>query len=432
MAKISIINTNSAMRKLKRFVKLGVAAAAIYGAVWTAPKIANQYNLSSNRTEIQKRVENRDYEGALELDKKLRNIGFFIPYTGEKERILVMDSIKSRKTKELEEAVTGNDYSLASQLLGQFKGQEFFSVEDIRNLEAKVQGISPQSLMKQAESAVEPAKQLDFYLLAEREFGKSKEQEPTLRTKIISVSLKDIEDAYYRKMAGEAFQKIDRLAKYLEPKNDSQTQVRSEDIDRLFDTSNIFMRQVLLEGNPRLDQAKEYLTKVDSLAGLLGVKDRTQRVRALAQIAIKQTETGIGEKRQYQASDVTDLDRIAELSQVYSPETFGEIVELYLTAQAKVQKDPLLTKSFLDSGLMQVELLPVERQREFKTRIADGYIGLARTISDTARKDAYLMLQTARGLYFDSGLKQEDKKITELDSFVHSNFGSKSESKLKN
>jgi hypothetical protein len=286
--------------------------------------------------------------------------------------------------------------------------------------------------MKQAESAVEPAKQLDFYLLAEREFGKSKEQEPTLRTKIISVSLKDIEDAYYRKMAGEAFQKIDRLAKYLEPKNDSQTQVRSEDIDRLFDTSNIFMRQVLLEGNPRLDQAKEYLTKVDSLAGLLGVKDRTQRVRALAQIAIKQTETGIGEKRQYQASDVTDLDRIAELSQVYSPETFGEIVELYLTAQAKVQKDPLLTKSFLDSGLMQVELLPVERQREFKTRIADGYIGLARTISDTARKDAYLMLQTARGLYFDSGLKQEDKKITELDSFVHSNFGSKSESKLKN
>ncbi len=431
MAKISIINRNSTMRKVKRFIKLGIAAAVIYGAVWTAPKITNQYNLSSNRAEITKRVNARDYGGALELDKKLRNIGFFIPYTAEKQKILVSDSIRTRKTTELEEAVKGYDYDSVSKLLTQFKGEEFFSADDIKKFEERVQEISPRSLMKQAESADEPSKQVELYETAQREFGKSGEQEPTLRGKLITASLRDIGVSYDKKEL-TALNKIDRLANYLKAQKETSTQIGSEEIDRLFDTSNIFMRQALLEGTPRLDQAKEYLAKIDSLAGLLGIKDKEQRVRALAQLAIKQTETGIGSKIQYQASDVIDLDRIAELSQTYSPESLGNIVELYLVAQGKVQKDPLLTKNFLDSGLIQAELLPAERQREVKTRIADSYVGLARTISDTARKDAYLMLQTARGLYFDAGLKQEDKKITELDSLVHSNFGNKTESEAKN
>ena len=98
-------------------------------------------------------------------------------------------------------------------------------------------------------------------------------------------------------------------------------------------------------------------------------------------------------------------------------------------AQGKVQTDPLLTKNFLDSGLMQVALLPVEKQREIKTRIAEGYVGLARLVRHTAKIDAYLILQTARGLYSNSGIGKEDKRIGDINAIIHSSFGNKKEIK---
>jgi len=464
MAKISIINRNSAMKKIKRFAKLGVAAATIYGAVWTAPKVVNQYNLSSNRAEITKQVNDRDYEGALKRFEQISEIGFIVPKTLERERSSLFEAIRVRKTNELEELIRrflakedyelhrllqfeetrgydyeetrslakgyNYDYSSALNFLAQFKNEDFFSAEDLKNLEAKVQEISPKGLMKQAENTDDLSRQISLYILAERGFEKEGEQEPTLRGKLINVSLIDIASAYEIGEVGTVFSKVNRLVNYLESKKNDPAQVGNEETgvltDIFFDASNGFIGRGLIEGRLGLSLARDYLAQINSLARLLDVKDREQKVRTLAQLTVKQVGALIKDKNyQYHEVDVLDLDILSELSQGYSPESFGDVVELYLVPQGKIQKNSLLTKSFLDSGLMQSELLPVERQKKIRMRIADGYVGLARTISDTARKDAYLMLQTARGLYFDSGLKQEDKRISDLDSFVHRNFGNK-------
>jgi hypothetical protein len=53
-----------------------------------------------------------------------------------------------------------------------------------------------------------------------------------------------------------------------------------------------------------------------------------------------------------------------------------------------------------------------------RLNIGEGYIELAKKTSESSKKNAYLLLQNAKGLYLDTGLGREDKRMRELDNLA--------------
>ena len=423
MVKASVINGRSIARKLVTLVHLGMAAAAIYGTSWVAPRAINQYRLDSQMAAISKTVDAGDYDGALKSFERVSGEKFLFPNDLKEERAALFKHIRTNKMTELEGMVKASSYVSASKFLAQLRGQEFFSTSDISNLEASVSSVSPKNIIKQADEKIMlPANQVQLYLLAERELGKAGEQDPTLRTKIASASLKDIGVSYGEKKSRDSYIKIDRLNAYLKSKKDSGTQVGTEELNAFFDASGTFMTKVVLDGKAdQLGRVKDYLAKVDSLAVSMGIADREQRIGTLAQSAIKQTVVEMGSQKQYQADDIARLDSVVELSQLYSPRNLTDAIDLYLVAH-RTQKDATLASGLLDCGLMHTELLPTDRQKEVRIKFADAYSNLARQTNGVTRSGSYMAMQTARRLYLDSGLPKTDKRLGEVDGFIRSNL----------
>src|SRR3989344_5868928 len=423
MAKLNIINKDSIIRRLRRYALLGLAATTIYGAIWATPRAINQYVLNSSMDKLKILIQQRasydeirmvDYEEALKRIRKIEEKKFLSPKSAEKKINILYDSIREREIYHINYLVENDkNHQEAVEELKKYKKQGIFSPEDVKKLEAKIEEISPESLVKRGDNANNANFKEDFYSGAEFSFeSEGKIIPPDLERKIVDASFESIYLDYNAKDIDAVFGRLGKIADRVKGKDVTQL-VNDADIDTLFINSNLFMEEYLKGRDGDIGKTATYLSQMNYVAKVLKVKNGERRIRNLALIVTNDSYRRIKGGGDFNENHVSYLDTVLSLDRTYGPGNDRDIIELYLIAEGKVKGNPNVAKKFLDAALFHSESLSENEKEGLHLRIADGYVKLVRSELENPQgnidiKNLYFMLKVAGGLYLDAGKMDSD------------------------
>src|SRR3989344_2335242 len=351
MPKISIINKANVWRKLKRHLRLGLGAAMVYGAIWVTPRVINQYNLSSNRANIFQLVNEEKYREALDEFEELADKKLITRKPLQEQRESLIREIRLSESDRLNKLLSGKDYTGASELFSSFTNEGFFSEGTLLTLEARVQRIHPDKLIEEATTEEDSNKQFTLYRAAERELNDMGEKRPELRDKFVEASLRALQQVYEAKDINQVLAKVNSLIEYIGAQSPD---LQDAEESAFFESSGRFLHGILsaeIEGE--LVRVKGYLDRINTLSQSLGIKDREERMKGLAEYVRNYTIDKGG-------LSLGLLDNTLDIIRNYDPDAQKSIIDIYLNAEEKVKENIVLSRSFLDSAAMNAESLPEE------------------------------------------------------------------------
>jgi len=420
MAKITIVNKKTVARKAARILGLGLAAAVIYGGIWSAPRLINQAGLEDYRIALERIVEGRGYDEALELfERKVGQMKFIISGTIEKEKTNFYDTVRARKRREIQTLVTFDDYEGSLSLLQEFKKEPYFTQKNIDVLQAEVDTINPANLLERAKLAINPNSKRVLSEKVEKAFKLSGEPLDEVRNLWIEASLEDAIENYTGILYPNHGVVIGSI-NFLKERPDFHPVVDRELWNSFYWASKEYLFTKFKSDTPGKSTVS-FLDYFIEITNLLEIPNTREQVSGMINMYIDYCNDEINR--------ITELDEIAPLlnyaikiSLKYALYREPEIIDMYLTAYEVLPPTEdrpesfEISKNLLDNALIYSSLLSDQAESEIKLKIADDYAILAEKWLNPVQ--AYSLSQIARGIYYEEGIKKDDERIKKLDEIL--------------
>ena len=124
---------------------------------------------------------------------------------------------------------------------------------------------------------------------------------------------------------------------------------------------------------------------------------------------------------QIKANKITDYNKLSQITflkdraKEYGKDRKSTIIELYFLAE-KSSNQPEVRKRMLDDTLLIAGTLSQKEKAPLMRKIADSHIGFVREYIDTIDRDElYQMVQVAKGVYLNAGVKRNSEIFNNLN-----------------
>jgi hypothetical protein len=418
---------------IRNLVLGGIAAAAVYfsPAIYENwGKAVNSCDESVLTNKLIELIERKDYPAAVKMYSKVSSEGFVTDAGASRYRRVFIEMTKTEKVKDLRKIIASENYSGAMALLKKFKGEIFFSSNELIALEKEAQVIHPSEFLKKAKSEKKPEERLRLYSVANSNFDALKMPNEESKNGVIKSALEIAIAGYDSKMPVQASGDVSKsvnpdktifgqfafVENYIGA-NNIKSNLDEAFLNEFYTKSESYFRGTLFaasEDNHSL--LNDYIARLKAVSDSIGVKDSRARIKPLLESYFNYCWGRIQNKEDYKEADLKHLQTLMQLNKVYSLAKDKEVFSLFLIAGDRMSKKSVpISSGFIDYALAFLESPAYSGGKDPIAQTANSYVKLATSMP---AKDRLTHLQTARQLYLRAGIDSKDPRSVGLEALI--------------